>query len=403
MGDPFDQGKQAVAHAAVINEWLETGKGELGPDPDWHLPDLLNTEAQLLAQHFEDRRKSPVFEPRSAAERSALELERYKLFCLIHEHLTEKYKAASITLDLLREVQAGKTGFVLFLWGFGSKTWHLDGANISNIDPRAEMERDALAEKLAPAPLLWISDPTDSGAFKLTSEERLAQKGVGFRIESGRNWEENVCLLISAASFIIVKNAGMTPGVIREIERVKELGRLSDTFFDAPEKAQEICHGHDLKALTNENIALISKEASARILSGKALPEPTCLWIEGAKRERLMASFIDLFRFVEAGGRLWAPIPYDWLLDAHYKLVAHAVVLERLDLLSVVLQWLCEMLVAMPAEQFPEAESLAKAYWPLQRDYQSTLEKISQEQPLTAQLEQTYRYLRTSAWARVPA
>lgn len=182
-GDPLDQGKQAVAHAALINEWLETGKGELGPDPDWHLPDLLNTEAQLLAQPFEDRRKSPVFQPRSAVERSALELERYRPFCLTHEHLPEKYKAASITLDLLREVQAGKTGFVLLLWGFGSKTWHLDGANISSIDPRAD---------------------TDSGAFKLTSEESLAQKGIGFRLESGSNWEENVCLLISAASFIIL-------------------------------------------------------------------------------------------------------------------------------------------------------------------------------------------------------
>lgn len=394
MEDPFNLAEQAVEHGAEVSEWAETGKGEQEPDPDWHVPYLLNEEARLLAYHFEERIKAPDFQPRSAGERSALELERYKMFCLIHEHLTEKYRAASRTLDLLRKVQAGKSGFVLLLWGFGSKTWHLDGASVSNIDIGAPLERDALAGKLAPAPLLWIADPTDSGAFKAASADNLSKIEASFRIESGRDWEKNVCLLISAASFIIVKNAGMTQGVVREIERVKEMGRLSDTFFDAPEKAQHICHGHDLKPLTEDNIALMRNEAAARVVPGKPLPEPTCLWIEGEKRKNLFSAFLDLFRHLEAGGRYRTPIPFDWLLDADYKLLSYAVLLERLDLLAAVLKWLCEMFAATPGEEFPHGESLAKAYGPLQNKYQSILEKISQEQPLTAQLEETYRYLR---------
>jgi hypothetical protein len=394
MKDPFNLAKQAVEHGAAITEWAETGKGEQPPDPDWHVPYLLNEEARLLAHHFEERIKAPHFQPRSVDERSTLEWERYKLFCLIHEHLTEKYRAASRTLDLLREVQAGKSGFVLLLWGFGSKTWHLEGANVSNIDIGAPIKRDALAGELTPAPLLWIADPTDSGALKAATADSHSK--AGFRIESGRDWEKNVCLLISAASFIIVKNAEMTPGVVREIERVKELGRLSDTFFDAPEKAQDICQGHDPKPLTEENISLMRNEAAARVVPGKPLPEPTCLWIEGEKRKNMFAAFVDLFNHLQAGGRYKTPIPFDWLLDADYKLLSYAVLLERLDLIAAVLTWLCEMLTTTPVEVYPHGENLAKVYGQVQNTYKSLLEKVSQDQPLTAQLEETYRYMRTS-------
>lgn len=393
MKDPFNLAKQAVEHGAAIREWTETGKGEQEPDPDWHVPYLLNEEARILAHPFEERIKAPHFQPRSVDERSTLEWERYKLFCLIHEHLTEKYRAASRTLDLLRDIQAGKSGFVLLLWGFGSKTWHLDGASVSNIDVGAPAERDALAGKLAPAPLLWIADPMDSGALRAATADSHSK--AGFRIESGRDWEKNVCLLISAASFIVVKNAEMTQGVVREIERVKELGRLSDTFFDAPEKAQDICHGHDLKPLTEENIALMRNEATARVVPGKPLPEPTCLWIEGERRQNLFLDFVDLFKYLEAGGRYRTPIPFDWLLDADYKQLSYAVLLERVDLLAPVLKRVSEMLAATPVEQYPHGESLAKVYAQLQNTYQSILEKVSREQPLTALLEETYRHMRT--------
>ena len=395
MSDPFNLKNEASKQAAAIREWAETGEGEQELDQDWHVPFLLGEETRLLSYQFQERGKAADFRPRNADERSTLELERFKLFRLSHEHLTEKYSAASRTLDLLREIQTGKRGFVLLLWGFGTQTRYLEGATFSNIDIGAQLERDKIAEKLSPTPLLWIADPIESGAHELSSETKLRELGLGFRIESGRNWEENVGLLISAASFIIVQNAEMTPGITREIERVREKGRLSDTFFASPEKAQQFCDGHDLHPLTEENIERMRSEATARLVPDQSLPEPTCLWVEGAKRQRLSEEFVYLFRHVEAARWYQTPIHFDWLLDAYYSLIASAILLERLDLLQMVLKWMCEMAAAIPVEEFPHGETLSKAYEPFQRDYHSALEKIPQGQPLTAQLEQTYRYLRT--------
>jgi len=395
MSDPLDLKGQAIKAGQAIRHWSETGEGEHELDQDWHVPDQLNEEGRQLMEKFSRSIENGDFRDRTPAERVELESARFNMFRLVLEHLFLKYKAASQALDLLGEIQEGKSGFVLLLWGFGSVTKYLDGATVVSVGLRSQLERDELAQKLSPTPLLWLANPVASAPMDELSAERRGYTFTPYRIESGRDWESNVVLLIKAASFIIVQNPDMTPGIVREIEHVRDAGRLSDTFFVSPENAQQVLPGVQLNPLTEENLERMRTQSIGRPVSRDALPEPTCLWIEGARRERMTATFGEHLGFLLTARKFRTPIPQDWLLDAWCYVLAFALVLDRFDYLPAVLEGMCDTLALYTPETFPHGDELKKVYGMYLRDFLAALEHTSPDEPLTVQVEKAIRYLRS--------
>jgi hypothetical protein len=188
------------------------------------------------------------------------------------------------------------------------------------------LEWFALTELVAavkPMPVVWIANPVESSAIDLLVSGKQDWE-MGFRVESGEEWEQHVHALISAATYVVMRNRQMTPGVIAEIELLGELGRLTDTFFEDVEAAGRAdCRPLDARALT------IIRSHQAPRTPSVTLPPAMCAWVGGPRRTEMerSANAVELLvRRLETAGR---PVLGDLTLDVSSSLLSGAVLLER--------------------------------------------------------------------------
>jgi tetratricopeptide (TPR) repeat protein len=375
--DPFDPEHQLGKQIEALQQAKDSGGEALELDPDWHVPGLLNEETQLLHQYLDEFLNTGFVSERSPEQRTHLESKRLFLFRSILEHLTEKY-AARRTTKLFREVEGGRRPFVLFLRGFAMRELAYKGVTVSvgGGSQFAEwMEKHRLARKLSPVPLVWIANPADSGPLELQSVAMLQdttaqpcpgplETGFGFRVESGANWQSDVRALIAAATFIVIHNPEMTPGVVAEVEIVRELGRLGDTFFYCPEKIGTVFSdiGSDSSPLTEERIESIRDAAKGRVLQPGALPAATCAWIGGPRKQNIEAKVRAITRWVEQLAKSRTRLSTDLELDGYYYLLSSLVLLEAIDQIPSVLSGCAEALCSIGNESLHNATLLSAKY-----------------------------------------
>lgn len=231
------------------------------------------------------------------------------------------------------------------------------------------LEKHRLATKLDPIPLVWIANPVGSGPLELqklalVQETKSPKSEVGFRIESGESWQRDVRTLIAAATFIVIHNPEMTPGVTAEVEVVRELGRFEETFFYSPEKAATVFAdiGARFRPITEEQIAVIRETARGQKLQSGTLPAATCAWLEGSSRTNIEGEVRAISRWVKQLAKARSALSIDLELDGHYYLLANLVLLEALDRMPPVLSACADALFFLGDERLQNAAQLGGKY-----------------------------------------
>jgi len=187
--DPFDMAADASQSVEAVKKGILE---EL--DPGWHVPSMLNEEASLLRRKLEQFLSSGVPEARTPEQRSDFEPRRWHLFRGILEHVAEKRTAARRTQHLFHDVELGEQPFVLFLRGFGSRPQYYSGVTVvagGGKQFEEKIEKKRLVQKLAPVPLVWISNPVDSGPMDIVEAgmDRMDANALGYRVETGGEWK----------------------------------------------------------------------------------------------------------------------------------------------------------------------------------------------------------------------
>ena len=380
--DPFDLAGQAREIADALEKNFLAGEGPLETDPDWHIPPLLNEEASLMQHHFRKFLKTGNVSPRTPKERFDLELHRWQLFQMVLEHLFEKYTAANRTQVMFREIAQGRKGFILFLRGFGQRALYFEAATVTQGDCNEMVEKKRLIQKLAPVPVVFISNPVDSGPLSLVMA-KMNEETLGFRVESGAAWEVAARTLISAASYIVVHNPKMTPGVVTEIEMVRQLGRLERTYFHSPKQAEEALGVKDssFNALTDGVIEHMRVTTKGCLLEPVSLPEPTCRWIEGSARMRGNMKIKAICNWIERLSQNRATFSADLELDGYASLLADLLLLECIDRLPPVLLELSQVFQSFNEDHLKDAVLFAKGYSKFANQLQAAWEKTSASLP----------------------
>lgn len=399
MSDLFNLKQQAEKQRQALETYAKTGAGLQEHDPDWHLPWLLNEEASQLMHHLKQFFDGQPFTPRKPSDRNSLERQRFNLFEAMFEHLLEKYSVAHDTKMLFSKIESGETGFVLFLRGFAYRSHYLKEVTVNEATDISELiQRNEIAQKLNPAPLLWVSNPVDSGPLDQVAATYISKVTTqGFRMDLGSDWEKVIQTLIQTASFIIVHNSQMTPGVVREIEFIKQFGRLEQTFFQCPEKASKIVGSKEPRHLTNEAVEYMRKTISGKKTPSGIFPAPTILWVGGKRRINLESDALEITASLNRKIQDKQDVPLDFFFDSISYLVASTIIIERIDLLASLLVWLSQMFCALKDEQIADREFLAKNYM----NYASPLQIALNETPLKPDLTDTLievfqRYLRVA-------
>ena len=364
VADPFESKQQAGEITAALTAELRSGNAPRATDADWHVPFLLNEEVAKLQHHFKQFLGSGGVVLRSAEERSALEVGRWRFFRMVFEHLQEKYAAARRTQGLLNSVMQGQQGFVLFLRGFAYRSEYYRGGTVmrgSGANLGESLEKRKLVARLAPVPVVWISNPVESGPLELVMDGMTAAQ-QGYRIEAGATWESDVRTLISAASTIIVYNPVMTPGVVHEIGVVEELGRVNDTLFFVPESAQKLVKSGTAHRLDDAVLERIRSAPPHRMKQTTALPAPTCQWLQGKRRDGLTTEATVLGQWLEQLARNGNGLATDLALDGGAYLLASLMLLEDLDPLPLLLEQLARTLHEIDRGALREAADLSRGY-----------------------------------------
>ena len=378
-----------------MHKYLEGNVGPHETDPDWHVPWLLNEEVSQLMQHFSEFRNTGRVWQRSADERAKLEQSRKGLFHLTLEHLAEKHAAAYRTQSLFSEVEKSGRGFVLFLRGFAYRPQYYAKLSIMHgSDVQETIEKERHAQKLAPVPLVWISNPVDSGPLEAVMAEREYAQPLSYRVEAGLGWEKDVQALIDCASYIIMYNPKVTPGVRTELGFIERLGRLQDAYFHSPEKAAEALGlAHDtLNSLSDEALERMRQQPTAR-QSSHPLPEPTCLWVQGERRERLEHEIRGVAAWLEHLSDNRTPTTADLELDAHAYLTGMTILLEDVDRLAEVVNVTARTLGALEESMLEEAAALANGYEQIAVLLENASRKVSADLPLIARTMQVMQLL----------
>jgi hypothetical protein len=128
---------------------------------------------------------------------------------------------------------------------------------------------------------------------------------------------------------------------------------MEDAFFYEPEQ------GH--RKLDDEAIAQMRAGAKGRSLDPGTLPEPTCRWIEGHRRDNLEAEIRAVLRWAERLAKSRSEVSIDLEIDAYFYVLATLVQLEEMDRLPSVLLPLADVFRAISDGEFKEAAPLAEA------------------------------------------
>lgn len=375
MSDPFDAKQQLSEYIVELAAAVRDESPETKAAKGYQLPFFVNSYAYELGHHWQkfenelmktgfpnELRLSPeqTSAQREAKGRAELELARAKRVGLLMENLQEKYENALRTRAILSDVEQGRTPFILLLREFTFKTNYLQsGSRGSQAGFEERKNRIAYANELKGIPLLWVSNPSESGAFDTYSLSKVASKDDSYRLQVGEDWEPDVEKLIVAAAFIIVSNGEMTPGVTRELELLSKKNRIEDCFFSDPDKASQHFGTQSCHPLNDSSFEIMRKKAKAKALKPEELPQPTCLWLTDQSREMVEWGITGVQTFFSS---LRQNIHYDIQLDALFGYLASAMVLELTNPLIEVLDRIASILAKIPPDDLKESQQFAAFY-----------------------------------------
>jgi hypothetical protein len=258
---------------------------------------------------------------------------------------------------LLADVRAGRQPFVLFLRGFNQRATYLREATmVESTGALESFAKRELVRRLHGLPVLWIANPVDSTWLDLAANG-LAEEDLGFRIEAGETWEQDVRTLIGAASRIVMDNGSETPGVLFEARLLESAGRLGDTLFEDADGANRMLDRTDCAQATDAALAAVRLGARAGPPREETMPAATCLWVGGARRatfEREIGGLEDWLSTLPGDPQHWT----DLERDACWYRLAHALLLEDLPAIAAGQQRLAASLQS-PAGAFAGADEIA--------------------------------------------
>ncbi len=304
-------------------------QGELSRDTEWHVPwyleDALHDKEQALIE-FIGTGEMPV---RNEASRLQLGVHRVSRLAEMLRMLEERNSARQRTESLFEEIRTGSRPFVLFLRGFNNRVTSRtgDGVVLTGTGDLEFFYVQHLVKSISPMPVVWIGNPVESGGIDQLVAGVAADE-LGFRVEVGEAWERAVAALITSASFIVMHNKKMTPGVLAEIAMIRDAGRLGDTFFDDTEAANRATKRTDCRPLDEHANAALAGCTTARAVEVK-LPEVMCPWVEGVRREAMELETQAAAKLLERLESLHHPMLVDLMLDAIALMLGRNVVLEQ--------------------------------------------------------------------------
>jgi tetratricopeptide (TPR) repeat protein len=304
------------------------GRQHLELDPHWHVPFHLEQDALGLQHQLIRFLDSGVVPIRDARRRLQLEIERHNRVRNLIFHLEERHRAGQRTEALLQEVRDQGRPFALFLRGFNNRIKRFgEGAVVSGTGNLEWFALTDLVASITPMPVVWMLNPVDSPAFDQLVAKKQPHE-MGFRIEAGSEWEQHVRALIASASFIVMQNQSMTPGVVAEIGMLHDLGRFGETFFRDADAANQATGRSDCRPLDERALEVIARHTTPRVPTA-AMPPAMCSWVGGARRtamEREARASDALRERLDAAQQ---PVLADLELDVCAWSLSHAVLLNR--------------------------------------------------------------------------
>jgi hypothetical protein len=356
------------------NIWLEEGEAELEPgEMDFFLPQLVNdqfAELEREARDVLDWLQRPELDDQflaaNAQERNRIERSRQFKFRLIFETLTDKYVNALKVNALLQKTKAGTSGFVLFLRGFSLKQHFYRRVTVGHEQDLEEYQaRFKLAERLAPAPLVLVRNPATSESLLAVFPGAKPAAENAYTLDLDANWQADIRTLVGAASFICVRNKVKNPGLLTEFAILQELGRLDETYFSHPEEARALIANGPIHPLDEAAISHMRKSSDQAVRPLARVPMPTCLWLQGRRRETVRdnALFIfDLFnRWADAGQRM----PRDVQTRLMASAVAASICLERPDFIVMALASHAQILSQYRSDELVDRDDFVRFYMSL--------------------------------------
>lgn len=333
------------------------GQQPLQLDPLWHVPFHLEGYALSFQRPLIRFLNTGTVPIRDAQARERIEIERCHNAFMSVRHLLERRTAGQRTEALFQEIRVQHRPFVLYLRGFNNRAFRFEEGSVMKGSILTEwFPLKRLVSSIAPIPVVWIGNPADSPV-----ESQLDGSSVhdfGFRIESGVEWEQHARALIESASFIVMHNSSMTPGVDAEIRMLCSLGRLGETFFHNADAANQAIGRFDCSPFDSRAIEIITGYTPSQS-STVTLPPAMCPWVSGDRRitmEREAEAVDTLGKYLE---RVQQPQLIDLTLDVNSYSFGHAVLLERHEALP---NLLARQAVLIKSLDFEEAADLATNY-----------------------------------------
>jgi hypothetical protein len=127
---------------------------------------------------------------------------------------------------------------------------------------------------------------------------------------------------------------------------------MEDAFFYVPQEG--------LRKLNDEAIANIRATAKDRALQTGILPEPSCRWIDGQRREVLETKVRAVLRWAEPLAKSRTKFSIDLEIDAYFHALANLLLLEEVARLSSVLLSMADAFRAIGGEDFQHHAALAQ-------------------------------------------
>lgn len=318
---------------------------------DYFVPSLLNDlvgeaeqEARAVFDLLEKTPDGGTVDPgplvlHDAASRQQKEGDRAGRMALMLETLTDKYDNALRTDALIGEIAAKRRGFVLFLRGFSFKqTFSKETSMGHEADFGEYQARFQLAEAIAPTPLVLVRNPGTSESLIGVFEGARKASANTFAVDLDDGWAGVVESLIKTASFIVVRNAIPGAGLETELGLLQQCGRLKDTFFSNPESLSGPIANTGVRKLDDDATAAMRHATPHDGGADVTLPAPpTCLWIQGERRERIARDALFVFDFLNGLASRGQLMPRDLQARLLFWPVAASLVLERLDLFILAL------------------------------------------------------------------
>jgi tetratricopeptide (TPR) repeat protein len=316
-----DRGRAALAA-------FHEGRQGLALDPNWHVPFQLEQDTLELQRELARFLASGEVPERDTHTRLQLEAVRSGLARRIDLQMRARLELARRTEALMDDIRVRRRPFALFLRGFNNRaTRFAEGVVMKGTGNLEVFAITRIVDAIAPVPLVWIVNPVESPALDTVVGDRRLDD-LGFPIEAGEGWEQHVRALVASASFIVMHNDRMTPGVVSEIELLSDLGRLGDTFFNDPDAANRATGRSDCRRDDSRALASVVLRAAPSIEASN-LPPASCPWVGGSRRggiEREASAIQALDQRLRAAGE---PALAELELDVCAALLAYAVLLER--------------------------------------------------------------------------